>query len=414
MLEQIYKSQSTIQQLRDGILGNYIDDFSTYLIKQEYSQQTLHSYFGLISKLNTWLQDHQLKLNEFNELRINEFIESRKKTTANIVRKGDGRALQLLVEFLRNEEIIPKPEICPPENKSVEVLIQEFACYLTEEKGLADSTVNREKDVVRQFLLKQFGQQPLCFQDLTRSSLLTYISNSRKHYSSKNTQLIASILRTFLQFLMVNGKIKSEFTRYIPSIPSYRAIHLPEFLTPNQVNQLLSSCDQNTPSGCRNYAILLLLVRLGLRASEVLKLSLDDIDWQQGNIHIYGKKEKLRVLPLPHEVGKAIAAYLKKVRPSCLVRQIFIRSRAPYQGLRNSSNISSIVHRALLSAGLSPRHQGAHLLRYTAATESLRCGATLFEIGDLLGHCSMDTTALYTKVDIVRLKELAMPWPTVI
>ncbi|MEA3482497.1 MAG: site-specific integrase [Pseudomonadota bacterium] len=414
MLEQIYKSQSTIQQLRDGILGNYMDDFSACLIKKEYSQQTLRSYFGLISKLSTWLQDHRLKLNEFNELRINEFIEYRKKTTANIVRKGDGRALQLLVEFLRNEEIIPKPEICPPENKSVEALMQEFACYLTEEKGLADSTVNREKDVVRQFLLKQFGQQTLCFQNLTQSSLLAYISNSRKHYSSKNTQLIASILRTFLHFLVVNGKIKSEFTRYIPSIPSYRAIHLPEFLTQNQVHQLLASCDQNTPSGCRNYAILLLLVRLGLRASEVLKLSLDDIDWEQGNIHIYGKREKLRVLPLPHEVGKAIATYLKKVRPNCSIRQLFIRSRAPLQGLRNSSNISSIVHRALLSAGLSPRHQGAHLLRYTAATESLRCGATLFEIGDLLGHCSMDTTALYTKVDIVRLKELAMPWPTVI
>jgi site-specific recombinase XerD len=413
MLEQIYKSQSTIQQLRDGILGNYIDDFSACLIKKGYSQQTLHSYFGLISKLSTWLQDHQLKLNEFNELRINEFIESRKKSTANFVHKGDGRALQLLVEFLRNEEIIPKPEIFPPENKSVEALIQEFARYLTEEKGLADSTVNREKDVIRQFLLKQFGQQPLCFQDLTRSSLLTYISNSHKHYSSKNTQLIASILRTFLHFLVLNGKIESEFTRYIPSIPSYRAIHLPEFLTPNQVNQLLSSCDQNTPPGCRNYAILLLLVRLGLRASEVIKLSLDDIDWQQGNIHIYGKREKLRILPLPHEVGKAIATYLKKVRPSCSIRQLFIRSRAPYQGLRNSSNISSIVHRALLSAGLSPRHQGAHLLRYTAATESLRCGATLSEIGDLLGHSSVDTTALYTKVDVVRLKELAMPWPTV-
>jgi site-specific recombinase XerD len=159
MLEQIYKSQSTIQQLRDGILGDYIDDFSTHLIKKGYSQQTLHSYFGCINKLSSWLQDHQLKLNEFNERRINEFIESRKKSSANFVRKGDGRALQLLVEFLRNEKIIPKHEICPPENKSVEALIQEFDRYLTEEKGLADSTVNREKDVVRQFLLKQFGQQ---------------------------------------------------------------------------------------------------------------------------------------------------------------------------------------------------------------------------------------------------------------
>lgn len=411
MLEQIFKSQSVIQKLRCGILGKYIDDFATFFIAQGYSQKTFRTRFGLISKLNIWLQTQQLKLNELNEQKINEFIEYRRKTTRNFTRKGDGKTLHILIEYLHSQSVIPEPETHPPENKSVEAFIQEYTLYLAEEKGLYESTINREGNVVRQFLLSLFAQKTLCFQNLTKNSLLTYISDCRKRYSSKNTQLIASTLRSFVHFLVINGQIKAEFTGYIPSIPSYRAAHLPEFLTQNKVNQLLSSCDQNKSSGCRNYAILQLLVRLGLRASEVLKLSLDDIDWQQGNIHIYGKREKLRVLPLPQEVGKAIAFYIKTARPHCTSRQIFIRSRAPYQALHNSSNISSIVHRALLSAKLSPRHQGAHLLRYTAATESLRCGATLFEIGELLGHCSVDTTALYTKVDIVQLKELAMPWP---
>jgi len=411
MLEQIYKSETTIHHLRDGILGQYLDDFAFYLIKQEYSHQTLHSYFGLISKLSIWLQNYQLNLSEFNEQRINEFIHYRKKTIGNFIRKGDAKALKAIISFLRNKNIIPQQEIAQSKNKSIETLLEEFALYLVEEKGLTHSTIKREKGIIRQFLLKQFGKQTVHLEELSRSSLLAYINNSYKQYSSKNTQLIASVLRTFLHFLLVNGKVNAEFTGYIPSIPSYRTTHLPEFLTKNQVDQLLLSCDQKTASGCRNYAILLLLVRLGLRASEVLKLSLDDIDWQQGNIHIYGKRDKPRLLPLPHEVGSAIANYLKNKRPHSLIRQVFLRSRAPFQGLHNSSNISSIVHRALQSAGLSPRHQGAHLLRYTAASESLRCGATLFEIGDLLGHCSIDTTALYTKVDVVRLKELAMPWP---
>lgn len=411
MLEQIFKSQATIQKLREGILGKYIDAFATYFVEQGYSQKTLRYRFGLVSKLNIWLQVHKLKLNNFNEQQISQFIQYRKKTTANFIRKGDGKTLQLLVEFLRNKGVIPEQKILAPENESVEKLIREFTLYLLEEKGLLASTAKRNGDVIRQFLLKLFGQQRFNSQELTRSSLITYISDCREHYSSKNTQLIASILRSFLYFLLITGEIKTELAQCIPSIHGYRATHLPVFLTADQIKKLLSACDQSTPSGCRNYAILLLLIRLGVRASEVLKLSLDDINWSQGTIKITGKRKKRRVLPIPHDVGKAIATYLKKARPHCSSRQVFIRSRAPFQGLHNSSNISSIVRRALITAGLSPQQQGAHLLRYTAATEALRCGATLFEIGDLLGHCSVDTTALYTKVDIVRLKEIAMPWP---
>ena len=414
MLEKIYKSQAVILQLRDGILGKHIDDFATYFIKQGYSQKTFRSRFGLVSNFSAWLNDHRINLGELNTQKISAFIQYRKRTTLNFIRKGDGKTLTLLIKFLRAEGVIPVQKIPIPENESIEQLIQKYALYLTEEKGLSALTISRHSAVIRQFLLKQFGRQTLRLQKLTRSSLLAYIIGCQQCCSSKHTQLIASILRSFLYFLLITGEIKAELAHCIPSVPSYRATHLPEFLTQVQVKKLLCSCDQSTQSGCRNYAILLLLIRLGLRASEVLQLSLDDINWQQGNIQIYGKRNKRRVLPLPHEVGEAIATYLTTARPGCSSRQVFIRTRAPYQALHNSSNISSIVHRSLLAAGLSPRHQGAHLLRYTAATESLRCGATLFEIADLLGHCSIDTTALYAKVDVVRLQEIALPWPTLI
>jgi len=208
MLEQIFKSKSTIQKLRSGILGKQVDDFATYFVAQGYSQKTFRSRFGLISNLSTWLQAHKLTLNDFNECQISQFIQYRTNTTANFIRKGDGKTLQLLVEFLRNKGGIPEQKSPVPENESIEKLIQHFALYLTEEKGLITSTVKRNGHVIRQFLLKQFGQQLYNSQELTRDSLLTYISGCREHYSSKHTQLIASILRSFLYFLLITGAIK--------------------------------------------------------------------------------------------------------------------------------------------------------------------------------------------------------------
>ena len=218
--------------------------------------------------------------------------------------------------------------------------------------------------------------------------------------------------RSFLQFLVMTGEIHCELAQCIPSLPGWRATHLPEFLTSDEVKRLLKTCDRRTLVGSRNYAILLLLVRLGLRASEVLNLTLDDLDWQRGELSVWCKGGKRSVFPLPHDVGEALVSYLRRARPRFSTRQVFIRVRAPYRGLRNPSNISSIVRRALFAAGINPKHKGAHLLRYTAATEALRAGATLYEVGDLLGHCSVDTTALYIKVDLARLSELAQPWPT--
>jgi site-specific recombinase XerD len=416
MLERIYKSKPFIKKLREGELGKYVDHFAAYLIDQGYKRQDLRSRFAVISDLSVWLSDQKLGLGGLSERQLCKFIEYRKKHTggsANFIRRGDGKTLSLLVNILRSKEIVPKPISSAPENESVENFIHDYAQYLETEKGLCASTVKRNSDVIRRFLLNLLGTCTFYPQNITRHSVLAYITYCRKRFSSKNTQLIASVLRSFLNHLFMQGVIAVKLATCIPSLPAWRAAHLPEFLTQPQVKRLLNTCDRRTIKGLRNYAILLLIVRLGLRASEVLYLSLDDINWQQGEIEICGKRGKHRLLPLPSDVGEALTAYLRRARPNVEIRQVFIRTRAPYRGLRNPSNISSIVNRALLAAGLNPQQHGAHLLRYTAATESLRNGATLFEIGDLLGHSSVDTTALYTKVDIERLKQLSQPWPVI-
>jgi len=319
----------------------------------------------------------------------------------------------LLVNYLRYRKAIPQPSLIKPGNKSVEIIVQTYAQYLDEDKGLCDLTIKRNKAVVHDFLIEQFGKRQVIFSRITQNKLLKYISsyNHKKHFSKNGIQVNVSALRSFLCYLVMIGKIKTELANCIPSIPGWRASHLPVFLTKSEVKQLLKACDRRTTKGCRNYAILLLLVRLGLRASEVIHLLLDDINWELGELNIYGKGRKHRVLPLLDDVGHALASYLRYSRPNTTERQVFIRSRAPYRGLQNHSAISSIVKRTLNAAGLNPQQMGAHLLRYTAAMETLSKGATLFEIGQLLGHCSIDTTALYTKIDITGLRELAEPWP---
>jgi len=221
---------------------------------------------------------------------------------------------------------------------------------------------------------------------------------------------MVSSLRSFLQYLVMIGEIRAELANCIPAVPGWRAANLPVFLVKSESKKLLKTCDRRTTKGRRDYAILLLLMRLGLRASEVLNLTLDDINWDLGELNISGKGRKHRVLPLPVDVGKALAFYIRYVRPKCLYRQVFICVQPPYRCLGDSSTISTIVRRALIAADLHPRQKGAHLLRYTAAMDTLSNGATLFEVGELLGHCSIDTTAIYTKIDVAALRELAKPW----
>ena len=197
----------------------------------------------------------------------------------------------------------------------------------------------------------------------------------------------------------------------IPSVPSWRGRHLPESLDQREVLRLLGSCDRRTKNGIRTYALLLMLVRLGLRASEVAHLSLDDIDWRTGTISVCGKGRRKAALPLPDDVGRALVAYIKRARPNVACRRVFLTARAPYRALAEAGTVNTTVRRALIKARLNPQVKGSHLLRYTAATECLRRGGTLPEVRELLRHRSVDTSAIYAKVDLQRLTALARPWP---
>jgi site-specific recombinase XerD len=218
-------------------------------------------------------------------------------------------------------------------------------------------------------------------------------------------------MRLFLRYLHYKGLTDTDLSLAVPAVARWSLASLPKHLPAAQVRQILRHCNRSTPLGRRNYAILLLLARLGLRAGEVVRLNLEDIDWDNARISIYGKGGRWEQLPLPADVARAIAQYLRRDRPRCACRRVFIGHRAPIGGIHRAGAIATVVRRALTKAGVESARKGAHLLRHSLATDMLRKGASLDEIGEVLRHRSPDTTAIYAKVDLNSLRTLALPWP---
>ncbi len=289
--------------------------------------------------------------------------------------------------------------------------MEAFGEYLREERCLAETTALNYCREVARFLSERFGTGNLDPAKLCIADLHSFVSRHARNYSAKRVQLMLTALRSFLRFLFLRGETPSRLDYHVPTAPCWRKTEPPKWLGSDDIEHILSSCDRHSNIGQRDYAILLLLARLGLRAGEVVSLELKDIRWETGEISVCGKGQHRKSFPLPKDVGEALAAYLKNVRRHCDSRRVFLRVRAPYRGLGGSSTLDTIVRHAILRAGLDPPLKGAHLFRHSLATKMLRRGATLMEIGQILHHTNPDTTSIYAKVDIDGLRALAVPWP---
>jgi site-specific recombinase XerD len=265
--------------------------------------------------------------------------------------------------------------------------------------------------IVRRFLVERPDNHVLRFDKLRPTDLHGFIVRGAQRRSLGRAKLAVTAMRSFLRFLQQRGILAIDLAAAMPGVANWRLSHLPKTLPPHQVEQLLASCDRDTPAGQRDYAILLLLARLGLRGGEVVAMTLDDLVWECGEIVVRGKGQRLARMPLPPDVGSALANYLRYVRPACATRRVFIRMLAPLRGLRGPSTICCIVRRALKRAGVTSDFKGAHLLRHSLATDLLRRGASLDEIGQLLRHSQPITTQIYAKVDIAALRSIGLAWP---
>jgi len=354
--------------------------------------------------LGRWIDKHHLGRDALPSWQIEAFLKSRREAGCRtcLTRRG----LDPILRYLQSVGAVSVTDDPPPAPSDIETIVLSFQCYLRSERGLASTSVPRYVEIVRRFLQTEFPKEV----DLGRidpDGLASYVRGQAERFQKKTVGLACTALRALLRFLYLRGDLSVDLGVAIPPPVSWRLARLPKPVPMAEVRQLLRGCDRRTRSGRGEYALLLLLIRLGLRASEVAALNLDDISWHHAELVVRGKGSRVDRLPLPCDVGEAIVAYLRRGRPRTASRALFVHNRAPYQRLQSSA-VGSRTQRAFVRAGLPPA--GPHCLRHTAATEMLRRGASLEDIAQVLRHHSIDTTAIYAKLDRRILSELAQLW----
>ena len=408
MTDHFFRDFQTAPRLHEGPLGVYVDAFAALLQEQGYSPQSARMQTRLVADFSRWLRRQGLAANDLSPQKLEAYLKYRKHHLRP--KRGDASALQRVLSLLRAEGVVDqeRPRSVKGPRERVE---KGFEQYLSQERGLSQATVMNYLPFVRQFLLERFGSERIRLSKLCAADIIGFVQRHAHDFSFGRTKLMLSALRAFLRHLRHRGKITTDLAACVPCVPNWSFASLPKFLLPGQVQQVLDHCDRQTETGKRDFAILLLLARLGLRAGEVVSLTLDDIDWDASLLTVRSKGGRWTQLPLPGDVGDALACYLQYGRPRCSSRRVFIRSRAPRVGFANSVAICSLVESALIRAGVDSPRKGAHLFRHTLATEMLRQGASLAEIGELLRHRHPNTTTIYAKVDLPALRGLSLPWP---
>jgi len=354
-----------------------------------------------LARLSSWLEREGLAVWELNEQRVESFLASRRE--AGYVTWVTSRCIELPLAYLREVGAVAPAAVVVSEGPGTGLLAG-YRDYLVQERGLASLTVAGYERVARVFLEEQ---QPGRLESLTAAEVSGFLARECPRRSVSGARELVAGLRPLLRYLHVTGLIETPLVWAVPGVADLRDRSLPRGVEPQVVAGLLASCDRRRTVGRRDYAILLLLVRLGLRAGEVAAIQLEDLDWRAGEILVRGKRDRQDKLPLPVDVGRAMVSYLQRRGPSEF-RAVFLRMHAP-AGALTRIGVCGVVHDACVRAGVPP--VGAHQLRHTAATAMLRQGATLAEIAQVLRHREIKTTAQYAKVDRARLRPLAMPWP---
>jgi site-specific recombinase XerD len=394
----------------EGPLSAYIPDFAKWVCDQGYSLYSRHRHVRLAAGFSHWLEQEGIDLSRIGYKPLNRYLRSHARQLK--VYRGDVAALKQFVVFLHRLGAIPEEMISRHPLSPVEQAVCEYESYLLNDRALATATATNYVPFIRLFLEGYFARGAVKLSRLCACDVIRFVQHHAKRMHLKRAKLLATALRSFLHYLRYRGEIELDLAAAVPIVANWSMTSIPRGIPPDLVRRLLASINRHTAMGRRDYAILLLLARMGLRAGEIAGLELEDIDWKSGTLRVRRKGGQRSTLPLPTEVGAAIAAYLRHGRPqknNC--RCVFIRSRAPVRGFLGAVAITSVVRNNLARAGIKAPTKGAHQFRHGLATDMLRHGASLMEIGEILGHRSPETTRIYTKVDLNALRPLALAWP---
>jgi site-specific recombinase XerD len=408
-MKYVVCGQVVLSKAPEGPLSAYLGSFAEFVSAQGYSLSSIHRQVLLSSGFGRWLKQKRVALRSIRTEHTGRYLRYRARQAKICL--GDAAALQHLVDFLRGEGVIPAEKVSAPRPTPLERCVQAYEQHLRETCALAKATILNYVPFIRSFLKGRFRDGPVVLSSLCARDVVRFVQRQAPRLHRKRAKLMTSALRSFLKYARYRGEVTLDLAAAVPVVANWSMSSIPRAISTEQVHQLLASIDRKTATGRRDYAILLLLARLGLRSSEVAFLEPDDIDWNTGKLNVRGKSGRLNEFPLPREVGQAIAAYLRDGRPPSTSRRVFLRAKAPVRGFRGASGVGSIVRHSLQRAGIKAPTYGAHQFRHGLATELLRQGASLGEIGDVLGHRHPQTTKIYTKVDLAALRTLALPWP---
>jgi site-specific recombinase XerD len=395
------------QRLHEGPLGDYVDEYASRLVGEGYRRPTAWRCLRLIGDFSRWLEGRHLGVHDIDEQVAATYLAGRAEHRRP--QAGDRATLNKFLAVLRQAGAIAPPK--PVELSARERIFEDFASYLARERGLVRRTIIRHWPPVRLFLQETGVETIGGFTKLDQAAVIAFVERHAHDHSPAAAKSLCWALRAFLRYLRRQGWIAADLAASVPTVRRWRQTSLPTYLSPEQIQQILDGCDRESPTGRRDYAIMMLLARLGLRANEVTTLTLDAIDWRSGQVLVDSKGRQRMAMPLPPDVGTAIASYLQDGRPRSDSRRVFLRQDAPHVGFATSASVFVVANTALKRAGIQGfAHMGAHLFRHSLATALLRSGASLTEIGQVLRHRDQDTTRLYAKVDIDGLRRLASVW----
>jgi integrase/recombinase XerD len=392
-----------------GDAARYLEGFAAEMASVGYSPLTIGGYLDSVIHFGEWLQARGLSLRAIDEKIVRAFGAHRCKCPGRrsypSVSRAYGARVERFVRHLAQQGIIRSTVDATAEAPPSLIAFRE---WLLQHRGLASVTVDRHERLLKQMLPSLGAETGEYTAATVRAAVLGQIRGRRPAYA----KTFVGALRIYLRFLATCGVCPAGLDHALPTVAEWKLSSLPRYLDSGQAARLEDSCRRDGPLGSRDRAIMLLLLRLGLRAGDIASMRPADIDWKEATLLVRGKGRRDVRLPLPQDAGDAVLEYLEHQRPHVTIDRVFLCAKAPFRALRSGGAVSDIVRGALRAAGIeNPPTRGANLIRHTTATTMLRAGATLDEIGTILRHKSPDTTAHYAKVDVATLRQITQPWP---
>ncbi len=392
-----------------SLLQFHVDSFLDHLQSNGYAPQSVANTRSIAIAFARWSQGARIGVEDLNENHLAAFV---KRRPPRPYARVELRALRRYVAYLRTERGLPLAAGSKPASPADD-LTQRYIGYLRTDRGLAKNSVLVYAPFVRDFLTHRLVERgTLALETLDAETIRAFLIERIVNRSSGWVRLLGVALRSLLRFLFLRGETPKDLSPAVPMVRTYSQSGVPAVLSPQEMERVLSATNRSTTPGRRDYAILLLLARLGLRAGEIVSLELSDVRWRAGELLVRGKGPRLDRVPLLADVGEAVAIYLRKDRGTSISRRVFLRLIPPRVGLAGPTAIDHIVRLALARADVPPRHgRVAHLFRHSLATRMIRNGASITEIAEVLRHRSQSTTAIYAKVSFEALRTVARRWP---